>query len=205
MTAAIVNVCLLAVVSSALASPPALPATPAPVDEVIYLRPFTLQDVFRFGACQEPFEITSGTILVLRVNPALVIPRAAAQPVLYVGNVAAMRLNHGHESGRVIAVVPGTVDLTKDPIWFGTPDLPGHADSATVQAERIKADQAGIKPVSAEKAQAARMAGGERVSAVDMGALLRDTLAPLVEQYSPQEKALADSWRLPVVKAPGQP
>jgi hypothetical protein len=29
---------------------------------------------------------------------------------------------------------------------------------------------------------------------------LRDTIGGLVEQYSPQEKHLAESWRLPVVQ-----
>jgi len=33
----------------------------------------------------------------------------------------------------------------------------------------------------------------------DMSVLLRDLIANLVEQYSPQENYLAESWRLPVV------
>ena len=61
-----------------------------------------------------------------------------------------MRLNQGDESGYVIAVVPGEVDLTKDPIWFGTPDLPERVNAATIKAEREQADKAGIKPISAE-------------------------------------------------------
>jgi hypothetical protein len=198
------SVSLLVAVSVTLAGPP-VPPTPAGVDQVVYARPFVLHDGFRFDWCKEPLEVTKGTILVLKVNPDLVTPRQTEEPVLYVGNQTAMRLNHGNESGYVIAIVPGEVDLTKDPIWFGTPGLPERVDNATVKAEREKADKAGIKPLSAEKAQAARDKGGARINAPDMSALLRTTLAELVEQYSPQEKRLAEAWRVPTVKPADKP
>ncbi len=38
-------------------------------------------------------------------------------------------------------------------------------------------------------------------TAADLAALLRDQVAPLVLDYSPQEKDLAETWRLPVAKA----
>jgi hypothetical protein len=204
MKAILVSVCLLVVASSTLAGPP-IPPTPAAVDEVVYARPFALNDGFRFDWCKEPFQVNKGTILVLKVNPELVIPRQTEEPVLYVGNQTAMRLNHGNESGHVIAIVPGDVDLAKDPIWFGTPGLPERVDAATIKLEREKADKAGIKPISAEKAKAALAKGGERLNTADMSAMLRGPISSLVEQYAPQEKRLSEAWQLPTVKPASKP
>jgi len=204
MRTAVITACLLAAVSVSLAEPPA-PQTPAAIDEVVYAQPFVLRDSFRYDWANEPFQVSKGTILVLKVNTNLVIPRQIGEPVLYVGNQAAMRLNQGDKSGHVIAIVPGDVDLTKDLIWFGAPGLPGRTDANTIKAEREKAEKAGLKPLTTEKAAAARDKGGAAVNAPDMSALLRTTLAELVEQYSPQEKALAESWRLPVVERPAKP
>jgi hypothetical protein len=204
LKAILTSACLLGAMSVALAGPP-VPPTPAGVDEVVYARPFALHDGFRFDWCNEPHQVSKGTILVLKVNPNLVIPRQTEEPVLYVGNQTAMRLNQGNESGHVIAIVPGDVDLTKDPIWFGTPSLPVRADAATIKAEREKAEKAGIKPLTADKARAAEAKGGECLRSADMSAMLRDTLSGLVEQYSPQEKTLAETWRLPVVKPASKP
>jgi len=188
---------LLAVATTVFAAPPTA-KTPAAVDEVVYVRPFSLNDGFRYDWCNEPFQVTKGTILVIKVNPTLVIPRQMQEPVLYVGTQAAMRLNQGDQSGYVVAVVPGDVDLTKDPVWFGTPELPERVNAARVQAEREQAEKAGIKPLSAEKAKVAVDNGGSRVNSPDMSALLRDVVAGLVEKYSPQEKSVAEAWRLPV-------
>lgn len=188
--------------STTLLAAPPLPNTPAAVDEIAYARPFTLKDGFRYDWCNEPFQVTSGTILVLKVDPALVIPRQTQEPVLYVGEHAAMRLNQGDKSGYVVVVVPGDVDLTKDLVWFGAPQAPGRIDP---QAARQQAEKAGFKPLSTEKAKAATNAGGPRVNSQDMSALLRDTISGLIERYSPQEKYLAETWRLPVVKPAGTP
>ncbi len=198
-----VSVCLITV-AAAVAAPP-IPNTPAAVTDVVYARPFTLNDGFRYDWCNEPFQVSQGTILVLKVDPRLVIPRQIGEPVLYVGNSAAMRLNQGDKSGYVIAVVPGQVDLTKDLVWFGTPEMPEGVNAARVQAERQQAEKAGIKPLSAEKAKAATDAGGACVNARDMSGLLRDTIGSLVEQYSPQEKELVEIWRLPVTRTAGAP
>jgi hypothetical protein len=204
MKTILMSACLLTVTANLLAAPP-IPNTPAAVDQVVYARPFTLNDGFRYDWCNQPFQVTKGTILVLKVNPNLVVPRQIGQPVLYVGNQAAMRLNQGDQSGYVVAVVPGDVDLTKDLVWFGTPEVPERINAARAQAERQQAEKAGIKPFSPEQAKAATAAGGGLIKAQDMSALLRDTIGGLVERYSPQEKNLAETWRLPVVKPAGAP
>jgi hypothetical protein len=203
MKAICVSMCLFA--AAAVFAAPPVPNTPAAVDQVVYARPFSLNDGFQYQYTNEPFQVTQGTILVLKVDPKLVVPRQIGEPVLYVGKQAAMRLNQGDQSGYVVAVVPGRVDLTKDLVWFGTAEVPERINAARVQAERQQAEKAGIKPLSVEQAKAATDAGGERVNAQDMSSLLRDTIGNLVEKYSPQEKHLAETWRLPVVKPAGTP
>jgi hypothetical protein len=179
--------------------PPAIPATPAAVADLIYARPFTLEKSFKFFWSKERQNVTTGTLLVLKIDKALVYPRAIATPVLYVGNRTAERLNHGHKSGHVIAIVPGEVDLTKQPIWFGSPDLPERVDATKIKSERALADKAEIKPFSKKKVKAALAKGGERLRVEDVTTLLRDAAAPLIEEYSPQEKNLADDFRRPVI------
>jgi hypothetical protein len=122
-----------------------------------------------------------------------------------VGNQTAQRINHGDESGHVIAIVPGDVDLTKTPIWFGTPGLPERVDAAKITAERALAENAGIKPLPAEKINGALAKGGERLNVADLGALLRGQIADLILEYSPQEKRLADAYRVPVVNREPKP
>jgi len=195
----------LSVALVAVAGPPAVPPTPAAVDDIVYVRPFTLETGFRFDWSKERPLVTSGTLLVLRVDEDLVIPRQAAEPVLYVGDGTAQRVNHGNESGYVIAIVPGDVDLSQAPIWFGTPELPERVDAAMAKAERALADKAGIKAFSPTKINTAATKGGERLNVADLHALLRGPVAELVLEYSPQEKRLADAFRVPVAKQAPKP
>ena len=205
MKTIIAYVCTLAVVSVVLGGAPAIPATPAAIDGVVYSRAFTLEQGYNFAWNKERPLVTSGTILVLKVNPDLVIPRQVAEPVLYVGNQTAQRVNFGNESGHVIAIVPGDVDLSQSPIWFGTPELPERVDAATIKAERAKADAAGIKPLSAAKIEVAVTRGGERLNVTDKSELLRSEISDLILQYSPQEKHLAEEYNTPVAKPAPKP
>ncbi len=197
MKGLLLSACILALASTAVSAPP-LPPTPAPVDDVVYARTFNLNEGFRFDWAKEPFTATAGTLLVLKAKPEYLTPRQTAEPMLYVGDHAAMKLNVGETSGYLVVVVPGEVDLNKTLIWFGTPNVAERVDNATIQAERALAEKAGIKPLSAEKVKAAQARGGERVLAANFSVLLREHVAGLIEQYSPSEKELATQWRSPV-------
>jgi hypothetical protein len=176
-------------------APPAIPATPAGIEEVVSIRPFTLENGFEFKWSAESPMVKSGVLLVLKVEPALVYPRQVAEPVLYVGNQTAQRMNHGYESGYVVALVPGEVDLTKDPIWFGTPELPERVTRDMAATERKLADEAGIKPLAAREAETAVKNGGDAIHAENMTEML-DPVANLIEKYSPQENELVESLRI---------
>ncbi len=171
--------------------PPAVPATPAAVDNIVFARRFTLKTGYTFEWAKNGSVVTEGTILVLKVNPALVYPRQELEPVLYVGNQTAERVNAGHKSGHVIAIVPGKADLKKSPIWFGTPELPERVDANTVKTERALARNAKIVPFKKAQIDAATTRGKETMKAADRDELRR-RLAALIKQYSPVEKELIE-------------
>jgi hypothetical protein len=171
--------------------------TPAPVADVVHISPFTLEEGYRHDWSEERPFIKSGTLVVFQVNPDYVYPRNAAEPVLYAGNQTAQRLNQGNESGFVIAIIPGEIDLAREPVWFGSPELPERVNAETIEMERAQAEKAGIRPFDAEKIESVTREG---LGASDLAALLREPVAELLLKYSPQEKALAETWRLPVAQ-----
>ncbi len=203
MKAIITSLTLVLVVASVYAAePPPIPSTPTPVDDIVYARPFTLEQGYKYIWSKERPWVSEGTLVVLKVDKALVYPREIAMPVLYVGNLPAERLNRGHESGFVIAIVPGQVDLRQTPIWFGAPNFPHMVDTAMANAQRELADKAGIKPFAQERIAAALAEGSQRTNAADQRALLRDVVSELILKYSPQEKQLAHEFRIPTVGEP---
>ncbi len=188
--------------SNAPSAQVATPATPAAVKGILALRRFTLATPYQYTWSSERRMVATGTLVVLEVDPAYVIPRDTLQPVLFAGNVAIHRLNQGDKSGRVIGIVPGDVDLATVPIWFGTPQLPERLTPALIDSERALAAKAGVRAFGQAKTAAVTR---PRLAAADLASLLRTTGAELVLQYSPQEKALAESWRLPTAKATRKP
>jgi len=190
-------VCMLAVATVAVAGVPAIPDTPAGVDDVLYARTFEMEKGYNFEWTKDRSMMTTGTLLVLKVNPDLVFARQVAEPVLYVGNKTAERVNIGHKSGHVIAIVPGEVDLKTTPIYFGTPELPERVDAEMADSELASAQSKGIKPFAAKKVEAAQANGGEKLQVADREELLRE-IAPLIVKYAADEKPLADAFLVPV-------
>lgn len=173
------------------------PRVPSPVIDLVYTRTFVLEKSYIHDWSKDRQAFKSGTLVVLKVDPEFVIPRNAAEPVLYAGNQTAKRLNHGHHSGHVIAIIPGDLDLTKDPIWFGSPDLPERVTAQTIKSQRRLAEAKKIQPFSSEKIKKVTR---RRLQESDLSSMLRNHVADLVLKYSPQEKDLAEKWRLPVAR-----
>jgi len=174
------------------------PQLPRPVKDILYAQPFKLTKGYANTWSKGRELVTSGVLVVLAVDPALVVPRDALEPILYAGSTPVQRLNHGGQSGRVIGIVPGAADLAGSPIWFGAPGLPERVTPATARAERARAEKSRILPFTADKL---RSVTHPAATAADLAALLRDVASNLVNEYSPQEKQLANSWRLPTAKA----
>ena len=199
VTISLIVVASMAISTSVPAGPPAVPSTPADVEDILYARPFTLEKGYNFDWSKERPLLTEGTLLVLKVNPDLVYARQVAEPVLYVGSRTAERVNIGYRSGRIIAIVPGHVDLRTTPIWFGTPELPESVNGNIVRAERALADEAGIRPFSADKVKTALARGGEELKLAGRDAL-RPHFAALLQQYSTVETELIDTFNVPVTR-----
>jgi len=178
-----------------IAAPPQVPATPAAVQDIVFAQPFTLEKgEVSYWRAERP-TIESGYILVLKVNPDLVYPRQSAEPVLYVGDTTAQRLNVGYRSGHVVAVVGAEItgdkamDLSKVKIWFGTPELPERVDANRIAQESALADAAGIKAFDAEKI-GNLLAQNDTLSERDMSGI-HDDVAALIRRFSPQEENVA--------------
>lgn len=170
------------------------PATPAGVLDVVVIQPFKLNAGYAYGWLESHPVVSDGLLVVLRVDARYVVPRNTGEPVLFAGDRTVQRLNHGNGSGYVIGIIPGALDLAAEPVWFGQPQLPERVSAKVIEAERALADSAGIKPFGAEKIKLALL---DAVEAEDLAALLRGPAADLVLKFSPDEKHLAETWRLP--------
>lgn len=177
-------------------APSMLDFKPQPVIDIERIQPFRLEQSFKYEWRRDQPDVQSGLLVVFKVDTNLVTPRNALEPVLYAGNQTVQRLNHGHESGFVIGIIPEQIDLSKEPIWFGTPALPERIDAKMIARERTKAERAGILPLKSTDIQSRTQ---DPVVVSDLTTLLREQAANLLLEFSPQEKQLADSWRLPVM------
>lgn len=173
--------------SLGLAAPAA--AADAPIKGIVFAQPFRLDQPYTHQWRKEQPQTSSGYIIVLEVDPAFVRPQQVAEPVLYVGDQTAERINAGDVSGKLVVLVPGPVDLARSRIWFGSAELPEQVDAATVRAESAAAMRAGIQPVANEAVQAALRRGGKALQLANREALER-RLAQVVQQYSPAERDL---------------
>lgn len=157
------------------------PPTPAPVEALLYSREFRLENAYSYDWSAGRPRVDRGRLVVLQVDPELVRPRQSAEPVLYVGSMPVHCLNTGYPSGRVVAIVPGKTDLTREPIFFGTPELPERVDEDSGQRERRAARAAGIEPCSGKRVSEAERLGGGVLRARDLTELLEHaaTLMPV--------------------------
>jgi len=170
---------------------------PQSIINIEVVQPFRLEQSFKFGWARNTPDVQSGLLVVFKVNPELVVPKNALEPVLYAGNLTVQRLNQGDKSGFVLAIIPEQIDLTKEPVWFGSPALPERIGPKWIEEERSRAEKTGIEPVQATEIKSRTL---EPVVVSDLSTLLRNEGAALLLKYSPQEKWLADSWRLPVTR-----
>ena len=197
---AVLALLLPAVLASQNVSPQReTPVTPVSIRNILFAQPFTLETPYTSTWSKEKTPVSSGVLIVVEVDPAYVVTLdATLTPVLYAGNSVVERLNHGYPSGRVIGIVPGSIDLNSAPIWFGSPELPERVTRSMIQAERARAQSAGVRALPSARISSVQRSS---VAARDLASLLRDVAAQLVYEYSPEEKQRADSWRLPEATA----
>jgi len=167
------------------------------VGDILFAQPFRLDKPYQHSWRKEQPSVASGYLLVLAVDPDFARPRQTAEPVLYVGNQTAERLNAADVSGRLVVIVPAplnargevALDLSQAMIWFGSPDLPERVDAAGVSAENVSANRKGVKPLPEAKVRSALRRGGNLLRLPDREALERRA-AQVIQEYSPNETDL---------------
>ena len=169
---------------------------PLPASDLLAVRAFSLDQArpYPWMAGHAPF--SSGLLLALEVFPALALPRQTAEPVLYVGDVPAERLNVGYPSGRLLVLIPGEPDLQALPVFFGPPALPERIDPAHAAGDLAQARAQGLTGFSAQDLQQAQAAGGEALSLSDSRGL-DHAIADWIEAWAPDEQERATNLRTP--------
>lgn len=167
------------------------------VQDILYARAFKLEKPYAHTWRKEQPQVSAGYILVLSVDRDFARPKQVAEPVLFVGNQTAERINAGDMSGHLVVLVPSDVDargemildLNSALIWFGAPELPERIDAAQLATESSAAVRNGIKPLEPARLNAARRQGGKTLRLANREALEKK-VAALLEQYSPNETDL---------------
>lgn len=174
------------------------------IRELVYAVPFRVEKGFVHEWRRERPLISAGYLLVLAVDPEYVRPRETAEPVLYAGDQTLERVNHGFDSGRVVAILPSdldadggvALDLARTPFWFGAPDLPERVDAAEVARQRAAAAAGKLRAFSAEEVRAARRRGGEMLELARREDL-EARAGLLVLEHSPEEHQLGEDLLMP--------
>ena len=169
------------------------------VRKLLLTRPFTVAQPYAHMWRREKPQVSSGWVFVVEVDPAMSEPHQHAMPVLLVGEQTAEPVNSGQPSGNVVAVVPGAIDESNLSVWFGPPDLPETVDGAWITLARARVRAEDVTTFTPGEVAAARALGGATLQARDRVELDR-TVAQLILTFSPEERALAESLLVPVLK-----
>ena len=175
-----------------------------PIRELLYAVPFRVDKPFVHAWRKERPLVSAGYLLVLSVDPQYVRPRETPEPVLYAGDQSLERVNHGFESGRVVAILPAApdadggvaLDLAHTPFWFGAPDLPERVDASEVSRQRAAAGADKLREFTADEVAAARRRGGEMLRCARREDL-EARAGLLVLEHSPEEHELGEELLMP--------
>lgn len=185
----------------------AVPERKGGVRDLVLARPFVLERPFVHVWRKEQPAFDAGWIVVLDVDPALVVPRQTAEPVLYFGDQTVERVNHGEAAGRVVAIVPSArgadgrpaLDLASAAFFFGSEELPETVDARTARFELERAMRNGASAFSAATVAAAILRGGEPLTVTSRDDL-DEPLGLLVLEHSPEENDLGAGLLAPRVR-----
>ena len=199
----IILVCVMIIMTTSTEATPPLKKTftqPLVLETdigIAFAQPFKLVQGYIYDRSKDRPFIKKGILLVLKVDPDLVIPRDAAHPLLMADQIIVQTLNHGHESGNVVAIVPGDIDLSTVRFWFAKSSLYSQISTKEIDADQLMKELIAIKTFDRQKIDHVMQS---QITVANLFVLLRDVAADLVLQYSPEEKSLAKTWRLPVAK-----
>jgi hypothetical protein len=167
---------------------PELPAVPQRVDlQLLEVVPFELAVPERHTWRAEQPSYDQGYLLVLAAEPDRLVARQTYENVLYVGTETAERINVGGDSGHLVVLVPGPIDLENSPAFFGEPELPERVTASEAARQLGLARAEGVVPFR-------NFEVGAPYYAAD-GYELRRFASHLVERWSPDEADLITGLR----------
>jgi len=171
------------------------PVQPAAEQELVLLQahPFQLAvpELHTWRAEQATYD--RGQLLVLQADPASLLPHQSYDPVIYVGAQTVERVNTGAESGYLVAILPGEVELSEAPIFFGDPELPERVTAVVAADQLALARAAGARATDSARVMALTR---DPVTLAD-GSELRVFASHLIEEFSPGEGDLISGLRAP--------
>ncbi len=152
--------------------------------ELVLSQTFDLTEAYTYTYTNPQQSMTNGTIVVARIHPEDGRVRQVGGHVLYIGPVAAERVNNGDKDGHVIAFVPGHVDLDDATVFWGPATLP----------ERMQPEEGQKAHAQATKSAVVDLQTAPHIQVRDAAALYR-RLADLIDAYAPGEPERARGFR----------
>lgn len=147
----------------------------ASVRGLVWARSVQLDEPLTLRADADP--VSRGVLVQLQVDPGLLEPSQALEPVLYAGTQPAMRFNWDWRGGCLVAFLPIDDDLQHTELFFGSLELPERIDAERGLRERDAARRLGITPRPTAEIGAALAAGGGPLIATDFREVHRAAMA----------------------------
>ena len=171
--------------SAALAGTPTTELTP----HLAYVETFSVTQPALYAWNADAATFTSGTLFVVKVDREHAKVRQVGGPVLYVGTTPAARLNPGHIDGHIVAYVPGKVDLSKTPVFWGPSTLPERVDPDVEGKQALQASNA--KPFDAQVVTEATQPEQQLEDQKD----IQLRAAELIDRFAPGDADFARGYR----------
>lgn len=163
--------------------------------ELIEAHPFRLLDPEPNTVRLDAPAFDQGWLLVLETESERLVRRQTFEHVLFVGDEPVQRFNNGDRSGRVVVTVPGPLDLSQAPAFFGEPELPERLTPNDRAAQLAAAVERGVRPFSADAIAEAAVPTVELADGYELGRYA----SYLIERHAPDEVDVVLGLRAPLI------
>jgi hypothetical protein len=111
---------------------------------VVSATPFALSEPYLDAYRADHPAIVGGSLVTLAIAPGSFQPRAVGSPVLYAGDRPVAVAARGDAC--LVAIVPSTVNLTVEPMFWGPTALPERVTPSGAAVARDAVVRRGVKP-----------------------------------------------------------
>jgi len=117
-------------------------ASAGEVESVVWAQPFQLTEPAPYLGRGDHPSFSEGWIVQVEVASGSARARQTEQPVLYIGQWPARRVNHSQTGTCLVVWVPQPVTSGKSPVFFGPQTLPERVDESAGKAAAAAAEGA---------------------------------------------------------------